>query len=59
MTVEELIDRLRNLPQEAIVMYRHNKHGRVDIDTIECQEELLLSGRQITTVTLSGLYEED
>lgn len=47
------------LPQESIVMYEHNKYGRVDIDTIDFNQELLLSGGYIRTVTLSGKYEED
>ena len=59
MTVEELINRLSKCPPEAIVMYRHNKYGRIDIDTIEVQEELMLSGGYIRTVTFEGKYEEN
>ena len=59
MTVEELINQLMKLPQESIVMYENNKYGRVDIDTIDFNQELLLSGGYIRTVTLSGKYEED
>ena len=59
MTVEELIKKLMELPQEAIVMYRHNKYGRIDIDTVDSEEELLLSGGYIRTVTLSGKFKED
>lgn len=59
MTVEELISELMKLPQESIVMYRHNKYGRIDIDTVEFEQELMCSGSYIKTVTLSGKYEED
>lgn len=60
MTVEELIYKLMKLPQESIVMYRHNKYGRIDIDTVEFEQELLASGGgYIRTVTLSGKYKED
>ena len=59
MTVEELIKKLMELPQESIVMYRHNKYGRIDIDTVNFEEELMLSGGYIRTVTLSGKFKED
>ena len=58
MTVEELINKLTNLPQDAIVTYKHNKHGRIDVDTVEFQEELLYSGGYIRTVTLEGKADE-
>ena len=59
MTVDELIQKLINLPQDAIVTYRHNQYGRIDVDTVEFTQELLYSGGYIRTVTLSGKYEED
>lgn len=59
MTVDELIQKLINLPQDAIVTYRHNQYGRIDVDTVEFAQELLYSGGYIRTVTLSGKYEED
>lgn len=59
MTIEELINELSKLPQESIVMYRHNKYGRIDIDTVDFDQELLYSGGYIRTVTLSGRYEEE
>ena len=59
MTVEELIQELSKLPQESIVMYRHNKYGRIDIDTVDFEQELKYSGGYMRTVTLSGKYEED
>ena len=59
MTVEELINKLSKLPQDSIVMYKHNKYGRIDIDAVDLQQELMYSGGYIRTVTLSGRYEED
>ena len=59
MTVEELINKLSKLPQDSIVMYKHNKYGRIDIDAVDFQQELMYSGGYIRTVTLSGRYEED
>lgn len=59
MTVEELVNKLLSLPQESIVMYRHNKYGRIDIDTVDFQQELMVSGGYLRTVTLEGKFEED
>ena len=59
MTVEELMQELAKCSPDAIVMYRHNKYGRVDIDTIEYKQEEIASGNYIYTVTLEGIYEED
>lgn len=59
MTVEELIIKLEKLPQDSIVMYRHNKYGRVNIDKIDYQQELLYSGGYIRTVTLEATFKEE
>ena len=59
MTVKELIDKLKELPNDAIVMYRHNKYGRIDIDTVVHTEEELLFGHKIHTVTLEGEHKEN
>ena len=58
MTAEELIAKLSKLPKDSIVMYRHNKYGRIDIDKIDFQEEIMYSGKHICTVTLEGKYKE-
>lgn len=59
MTVKELIEKLKKQPDDAIVMYRHNKYGRIDIDTISYSEEELLFGRKIKTITLEGESKEN
>ena len=59
MTVEELIVELNKLPKDSIVMYRHNKYGRIDIDKIDYQQELLYSGRYIKTATFEGTFREE
>jgi len=59
MIVKELIEELKKLPADAYVMYRHNKYGRIDIDTIIHTEEELLFGRKIHTVTFEGKTKEN
>jgi len=59
MTVKELIEALKKEPSDALVMYRHNKYGRIDIDTIVHTEEELLFGHKIHTVTLEGKAEDN
>ena len=59
MTVDELITKLMKVPQDAIVMYRHNKYGRINVDKINFEEELMYSGGYVRTVTLEGNCEED
>ena len=59
MTVDELVNKLINLPQDAIVMYRHNQYGRIDIDTINYEEELQYTGGYLRTVTFEGKFEVD
>ena len=34
MTTKELIDVLSKFPEDSIVMYRHNKYGRIDINKV-------------------------
>ena len=55
MTVKELMDLLKKQPSDAIVMYRHNKYGRIDIEEVNYTEEELLFGHKIKTVTLEGI----
>lgn len=59
MTIKELKELLSNYPENSIVMYRHNKYGRIDIDTVNYKEEVLLTGNCIKTVTLEASFEED
>lgn len=59
MTVKELIDKLKKQPNDAIVMYRHNKYGRIDVDVISYSEEELLFGQKIKTITLEGETKEN
>lgn len=59
MTVKELKVILDQYPEESIVMYKHNKYSRVDIDKINYQEETLLSGECIKTLTLEASFKED
>ena len=58
MTVKELIEQLKKQPGDAIVMYRHNVAGRIDIDTLVYSEENLLFGHKIKTITLEGKSKE-
>ena len=59
MTVKELIELLKKQPKDAVVMYRHNKYGRIDIDKVDYSEEQLLFGKKIGTVTLEGKTKEN
>lgn len=59
MTVKELIEILKKHPNDAIVMYRHNKYGRIDIDKVSYSEEDLLFGHKIKTITLEGETKEN
>lgn len=58
MTIKELKEILDMYPEESIVMYRHNKFGRIDIDEIDYKEEELLSGEKVKTLTLEASFEE-
>jgi len=59
MTVKELKEILNKYSEDAVVMYRHNKYGRIDVDEIDYKEENLLSGETIKTFTLEASFEED
>ena len=59
MTNKELKDILFKYPEDCIVVYRHNKHGRIDIDFIDYTEETLVSGDKIHILTLEASFEED
>ena len=58
MNVGELVAILTQYPEDAIVMYRHNKYGRIDIDTVIYAEEEM-NDKVIHTLTLEGKAEED
>lgn len=58
MTNKELQDILSQYPDDYVVMYRHNKYGRINIDIINCTEEALLSGKIIKCLTLEGDTED-
>lgn len=59
MTVKELKEILDKYPDDVIVMYQHNKYGRIDIDEVDYKEENLLTGGIIKTLTLEASFEED
>lgn len=59
MTVKELIEALKKQPSDAVVMYRHNKYGRIDIDKIIYTEDEMLFGYKIKTVTFEGESKEN
>lgn len=58
MTIKELKETLEVYPEDSIVMYRHNKFGRIDIDEIDYKEEELISGEKVKTLTLEASFEE-
>ena len=58
MTIKELKEILEVYPEDSIVMYRHNKFGRIDIDEIDYKEEELISGEKVKTLTLEASFEE-
>lgn len=58
MTIKELKEILNVYPEETIVMYRHNKYGRIDIDEIDFKEEEMPSREKIKTLTLEASFEE-
>ena len=59
MTVKELIVILNKQPEDAVVMYRHNKYGRIDIDKVVYTEDEMLFGYKLKTVTLEGEAKEN
>lgn len=59
MTVKELINELKKMPKDATVMYRHNKYGRIDIETVTYSEDRLLFGCKLKTVTIEGNTKEN
>ena len=59
MTAKELRDMLENYPDDCIIMYRHNKYGRIDVDKVEYREETLPSGNTMNTLTFEATFEED
>lgn len=58
MTIKELKEILDKYPEDTVVMYRHNKYSRIDIDEIDYKEENLLSGGTIKTLTLEASFKE-
>lgn len=59
MTVKELKEILNSYSDDCVVMFRHNKYGRIDIENIDYKEDFLLSGVKLQTITLEAKYEED
>lgn len=59
MTVKELKEILERVPEDAIVTYRHNEHGRIDVDKIDYRTETLLSGKKINILTLEARFTEE
>ena len=59
MTAKELMEILSQCPEDTIIVYRHNKYGRVDVDKAQFEHEVLYSGKVIKTLTLEGLFKED
>ena len=59
MTIKELKKVLDRYPDDAIITYRHNEYGRLDVDEIDYREETLLSGKKIKIFTLEASFEED
>lgn len=58
MTIKELKEMLDKYPEDAIVMYRHNKYGRIDIDKIDYKEENTAS-KHFKSLILEASFEED
>ena len=58
MTNKELHEILSQYPDDSIVMYRHNQHGRIDIDAVAYREENMISENVISTITLEGSFGE-
>lgn len=58
MTNKELMTILSKYPEDSIVVFRHNQHGRIDIDFVESTEETMLSGDKIHFITLEATFEE-
>ena len=59
MTIKELKEILERYPDDALITYRHNKYGRMDVDEIDYREETLLSGKKVKLFTLEASFEED
>ena len=59
MTVKELKEIIASCPDDAIVTYRHNQYGRIDVDYIDYKEEERLSGKKEWILTLEAEFEED
>lgn len=59
MTVEQLINRLKMLPEDAEATYLHNVSGVISIDEIEHRETQNLQGKKFDIVVLRGAKGED
>lgn len=59
MTIKELKEILERYPDDALITYRHNEYGRMDVDEIDYKEEMLFSGKKIRLFTLEASFEED
>lgn len=58
MTVGELIERLKTLPQDATATYFHNVYGVIHIDEIEERPCQTPGGRAFDIIVLKGVKEE-
>ena len=59
MIIKELKEILERYPDDALITYRHNEYGRMDVDEIDYREETLLSGKKVKLFTLEASFEED
>ena len=59
MTIDELIERLKELPPNAEATYFHNTSGVISIEEIECRECATLGGRKFDIVVLKGAKEDE
>ena len=59
MTNKELKELLFKYPDNCIIVYRHNKYSRIDVDFIDFSEETMTSGEKKHFLTLEGNFEED
>ena len=57
MKVSELIERLKELPQEADVAYFHNVSGVISVEEIEHREPQTLGGKKLDIIVLCGAKE--
>ena len=59
MTIRELKECLNNYPEDTLITYRHNQHGRIDIDTLNYKEETDLKGNRFQILTFEASFSEE